>query len=246
MNEACRDMQERIADYVLGALDEPDARQVREHLSMCRPCEAYLQALTAQSEGLAALGREVEAHMETRQDKVLQALEETSVAYHAGWAFPRVGVLARIAVAAVLVLGVGMGIGRLTAPRPIDMDQLRTNLEASIANTLRSTVEQETLAVVDERLQMALEAGNAELKAEIAAQVRRDLGAFATQFVAGSEAMVDQRLAELVELIEAARLKDRQRVARAFDHLEQSRHRDRTQIGLGLQTLASRTAAIEN
>jgi hypothetical protein len=239
-------MQERIADYVLGALDEHASRQVREHVSECRPCQEYLEALTAQGEGLAGLGRQVEAEMEARQAKVLQALEETSVTYHAGWVAPRIGALARIAVAAVLALGVGIAVGRLTAPRPIDVGQLRADLEVSIAGALRSTVEQETLAVVDERLQMALEAGNAELKAELGAQVRQDLDAFATQFVAGSEAMVDQRLAELVQLIEAARLKDRQRVARAFEQIEQSRHRDRTQIGRGFQTLATRTAAIEN
>jgi len=232
MKKACRDMQERIADYVLGVLDEPQAQQVREHLSECSQCQAYMQALTAQSEALTALGRQVEADMEARQDRVLEALEEVpAVASHAGWALPRVGRLARIAVAAVLVLGVGITIGRLTAPRPVDVEQLRADME------------RDTLTIVAERLQMTLDARNAELKAEIGAQLRRDLGAFATQFVSGSEAMVDRRLGELVQLIEAARLKDRQRVARAFEHVELNRRRDKTQIGLGLQSLAVLTNA---
>ncbi len=241
MNEICREMQDRIADYTLGALDEQQAGQVEAHLKECRPCREYREALRAQSEGLAALGREVEADMEARRGRALQVLAEVPDASPSGgrtlfW-------MARLAVAAVLVLAVGIAIGRLTAPQPIDVEQLRADLETSITSALKPAVAQDAQVMADERLLTALEASNTELKAQIGAQVRRDLQAFAAEFVTGSEAMVDRRLGDLVQLIEAARLTDRQRVARAFEQVELNRRRDRTQIGRGLQSLAVLTNA---
>jgi hypothetical protein len=69
---------------------------------------------------------------------------------------------------------------------------------------------------------------------EIVAQVREDLRVFATQLVSGTEARMDLRLGELVELIEAARRTDRQRVAKALEQI-------RTKMGMRLYSLAART-----
>jgi|GEM_PF-688928 len=241
MKETCREMQDRIADYTLGALDEHQAEQVEAHLNECRRCREYLEALTVQSEGLAVLGREVDADMEARRDRALQALAEVpDVRSSCG---PTLFWMARLAVAAALVLAVGIAIGRLTSPQPIDVEQLRADLETSITSALKPAVAQDAQVMVDERLLAALDAANTELKAQIGAQVRRDLQAFAAEFVSGSEVMVDRRLGDLVQLIEAARLTDRQRVARAFEQVELNRRRDRTQIGRGLQSLAVLTNA---
>jgi hypothetical protein len=45
---------------------------------------------------------------------------------------------------------------------------------------------------------------------------------------------MDERVVELVQLIEAARLKDRQQTAKALDQI-------RTKMGMGLYSLAART-----
>jgi hypothetical protein len=235
-------MRDRIADYTLGALDERQTREVEAHLEQCDACREYREVLTAQSEGLIALGRQVEVDMEARCERVLETLAEIP-ASGSGSGLLWIGRLARLAVAAVLVLGVGIAIGRLTAPQSVDVEQLRADLETSIANALKPAVAQEAQAVLDERLLAALDAANTELKAQIGAQVRRDLQAFAAEFVTGSEAMVDRRLNDLVQLIEAARLKDRQRVARAFEQVELNRRRDRTEIGRGFQSLVALTKA---
>jgi hypothetical protein len=84
--------------------------------------------------------------------------------------------------------------------------------------------------------------GEANLRAQLGDQLRGDLQVFATQFTAGSQGQMDRRFADLIQLIEEARLKDRQYVAKALDRIEQDRIRDRARIGLGLESIASLTA----
>jgi len=231
MNGPCREMREKIADDVLGALDAQQKQVVRQHLAECPQCRAYAEALQQQSDSLASLGDEVKAGMAARRERALQAFDAAAPARERSlW----LGKLVPAAIAALLVLGVGITIGRLTAPKPIDVEQLRADLEASVRESV--------LGDVDQQLASALTAGDERLKAEIVEQVRQDLRTFATDVVAGSERMMDVRLAEFVRLIEAARLKDRQRVVQAFERVELNRRRDRTQIGQGVKSLVALTS----
>jgi len=90
------------------------------------------------------------------------------------------------------------------------------------------------LSEMDTRWQSTLAVSNAKVKDELARQVRRDLMEFAAQTLAASGTRTDQRLMELIELIDAVRLQDRQRMAAAFDYIE-------SRFGGGLVTLAART-----
>jgi len=241
MNGACREMQERIIDYVLGALDEPGTEAVHQHLDGCAHCRQYLQALDQQHKALGALGDEVQAGMAARRAQAIDAFHAVApVQEQAPTARPWVG---RMAVAALVVLGIGIAIGRLTAPEPVDVEQLRADLQSSIATSLQSAVHASVLADVDQRLEFALAAGEARIRVDIVKEMRRDLREFATDVVSNSEVMMDRRLAELVQLIEAARLKDRQRVVQAFEQVELNRRRDRTQIGRGVRSLVALTSA---
>ena len=232
MNGPCPSMQEQIADYVLAVLEEPQTEAVRKHLAECPQCRAYAQALQQQSEALAALGDEVKSGMAARQERAMQAFDAAAPGRKRS---PWLGRLAPMAVAALLVLGVGITIGRLTAPKPIDVEQLRADLQASVHASV--------LADVDRRLEPALAADETRLKTEIVELLRQDLRTFATDVVSNSEQMMDRRFDEFVRLIEAARLKDRQRVVRAFEQVELNRRRDRTQIGQGVRSLVALTSA---
>ena len=236
MNGPCPQWQDKIIDYTLAALDARQAETLREHLGECSDCRQYLHSLNARGEALAALGAEIEAGMSAREDRVIEALEEIAPAeVSARRVLPFVGGFLRTAVAAVVVLGAGILIGRATGPKPVDVAELRMDLEASVVAALESAVREDALAEMERRLQAALSADDPQLRIELAEQVRRDLRAFAAQFASSSEAMMDRRFAELVQLIEAARLKDRQQVARALQQI-------RTQTGGGLQSLAALTA----
>jgi predicted anti-sigma-YlaC factor YlaD len=244
MSGPCREMQERIIDYVLGALDESGTEAVHQHLDECAHCRQYLQSLDQQHKALGALGDEVQAGMATRREQAIDAFHAIApVQEQAPGLRPWVGRLVQMTVAALVVLGVGIAIGRLTAPEPMDVEQLRADLQSSIAASLQQAVHASVLADVDQRLEFALAAGEARIRGDIVKEMRRDLGEFATDVVSNSEVMMDQRLAELVQLIEAARLTDRQRVVQAFEQVELNRRRDRTQIGQGVRSLVALTSA---
>jgi len=127
----------------------------------------------------------------------------------------------KFAAAAVLLICAGFLAGRLFAPQPINVEQLRAEIETSLKSSLAANCEQ--------------------IKDELYQQVRRDLTQFAAQTVAASTTVTDQRLIELIQLIEEARMRDRVRVATALEQIELNRLQDKTQLGNGLYSLATRT-----
>jgi hypothetical protein len=169
-------------------------------------------------------------------DRVVQTQEKSRSAA------PRPGVfrvmlasrMSKLAAAAILLVGVGYIVGRASAPPPLDAEQLRASLKSSLGPAIHDAV----LA----QLEPSLAARDAQLKDELGRQVRRDLSEFAVQTLGAWEALTDQRLTELVQLIEAARLRDRWRVASALEQIELSRLEDKTQFGNSLQRLAAQTS----
>lgn len=235
MNGPCPNRQDRIAEYVLGALDAAGAGALHEHLRECSGCRQHLQSLQEQSESLVELGRQIDSGMTARQDRVIEALRDVAPAEpRAGRAFPFIGGFARIAVAAVLLLGVGITIGRWTAPRPVDIERLRADLEAAVAASVKPAVQASVLAQVDQRLQ-----AEAQQRTELARQTRQDLYMLAEQFTAGTQSLenlMKGRFTDLVEIIEAGRETDRWRVEKALQEM-------RTRTGMGLQALAVRAGS---
>lgn len=145
-----------------------------------------------------------------------------------------IGRLTKLAAAAVLMIGAGYIAGRVSAPKPVNVQELQAALESSLKSSLVPAIRQELLSQMDDRWQSTLAASNARVKDELARQVRRDLTEFAAQTLAASGTRTDRRLMELIELIDATRLQDRRRMAAAFDYIE-------SRFGGGLVTLAART-----
>ncbi|MGD8500605.1 MAG: hypothetical protein PVJ86_08145 [Phycisphaerales bacterium] len=155
-----------------------------------------------------------------------------------------IGRLMKLAAAAILMIGAGFIAGRLSAPRPLDVEELRATLESSLRASLEPPIRQDLLAEMDDRWQAAFAANCAQLKDELAQQVRRDLTEFAAQTLVASGTLTNQRLMELVQLIEAARVQDRRRVEEALEQIELNRLRDKSRFGNGLVTLAARTSEL--
>jgi len=135
----------------------------------------------------------------------------------------------KFAVAAVLLICAGFLIGRLWAPRSVDVESLRADI----------------VSQVNRQWESVLEVRHAQLRQEVYQQVRRDLAEFAAQTLTASRHLTDQRLVELVRLIEAARMQDRQRIAAALEQVELNRLQDKTQFRNGLETLVARASELQ-
>ncbi len=136
--------------------------------------------------------------------------------------------ITKLAAAAVLLIGLGYVAGRLSAPQP-DIEALETSLKLSL--------EEE----INRRWQPVFTASCVQLKDELHQQVRRDLAEFADQILTASGSLTEQRLMELINLIEAARKQDRRRIETALELIELNRQQDKTLFGNGLVTLAAQT-----
>ena len=144
-----------------------------------------------------------------------------------------IGRVMKLAAAAVLMIGAGFIGGRLSTPQPLDVQDLQAALESSLKSSLEPTIRQEMLAEMDNLLQLALAANSDALKQELAQQVHRDMETFAEQTFTAIGNLTEQRLMEFAQMLEAARIKERQHVAAAFDYMG-------SRFGDGLLTLATR------
>jgi hypothetical protein len=141
--------------------------------------------------------------------------------------------LIKIAAAAVLLISAGYATGRLSGPRPPDMEQIRAALEPKIRQNL--------LAETKQYLQLALANAYVRIQDELSQQYREDLRRAVLQSVAASNAVTNELLTELIESINEAQNQDRQWVVAALDEIESNRLHDRNQFGNALATLALQT-----
>ncbi|MBN2592993.1 MAG: hypothetical protein JXA81_05745 [Sedimentisphaerales bacterium] len=145
-----------------------------------------------------------------------------------------IGGLMKLTAAAVLMIGAGFIGGRLSAPEPINVQEFQAALESSIKSSLEPAIRRQLHDEFENRLQSALTAERNMLKQELAQQVHRDMETYAGQTLTTVGNLIDQRLMEFARMVEAARIKERQRVAAAFDYMG-------SRFGDGLVTLATRT-----
>jgi len=145
--------------------------------------------------------------------------------------------ITKCAAAAVLLIAAGYATGRLSAPEPLDVEQLKAALESSLKASLEPAIRQDLIVQLNEQWQSAFAVNSAQLKEELHQQVRRDLTEFAAQTLAASGTLTNQRLMELIRLIEAARRRERQQVAAALEQIELNRQ----QLENGLLTIAAQT-----
>ena len=144
------------------------------------------------------------------------------------------------AAAAVFVL-VGYTAGRLSAPKPMSMDQLRATLTPSVAAAIEPALRKRVVDDIRHDYQAALAGTYVRVKEELTEQYRNDLNRFAIQTLAASNAVTNELLTQLVQSIDTAKTQDLRRIAQALSQIEMNRVQDKTQLASGLQTLAYRT-----
>jgi len=123
--------------------------------------------------------------------------------------------ITKLAAAAVLLIGVGYIIGRLSAPRWVDVEQLQATLEASLRSSLEPAIRQDLLEEMNHQWEVSLASNRVQFKAE-----------------------VKQILIDLIRAIDAVKTQDRRWIVEAMDQIELNRVRDKTQLINGLEALA--------
>ncbi len=149
--------------------------------------------------------------------------------------------LFRLAATAAVFVLLGYAAGRLTAPKPVDLDQLRDALTPSVAAAIEPALRARLADEMRRDYQIALANTYVRVKEELTAQYRNDLNQYALQTLAASNAVTNELLTQLVQSIDTAQTQDLRRITRALYEIEMNRVQDRTQLASGLQTLAYRT-----
>lgn len=169
---------------------------------------------------------------------------ESRIGTASGMDHNRIGLAKRtiklvLAAAAVLILG--YAVGRLTAPTPMDLDQLRETLAPSVAAAIEPAVRERLVSEIGRGYRVALADTYVRLKEELTAQYRDELNRYAAQTLATSNAVTNQLLVELVQAIKTEQDKDLRSIALALHRIETNRLQDKKQLATGLETLAYRT-----
>jgi hypothetical protein len=148
--------------------------------------------------------------------------------------------IVKLAAAAVFLIAIGYVTGRLSTPKPLDVEELKAALEKSLKASLEPAIREDLVVELNKQWQSAFASNSTQLKEELQEQVRRDLTEFAAQTLAASGTLTNQRLTELVQLIEAARRRERQQIEAALEQIEQ----DKIRLENGLMAIAARTSEI--
>jgi len=152
--------------------------------------------------------------------------------------------LSRLAAAAAVFVLLGYAIGRVTTPKPLDLDQLRAALAPSVASAIEPAIRARLADEMRRDYQIALAGMYVHVKEELTQQYRNDLNRMAIQMLAASNAVTNELLTQLVQSIDTAQTQDLRRITRTLYEMEMNRVQDKTQLASGLQTLAYRTDAI--
>jgi hypothetical protein len=110
--------------------------------------------------------------------------------------------LARVAALLFLTLAVGIAIGRLSSRQQVDVERIRAELETSLKASITEVVRE-----------------------DLAQEMEWRMAQYATQTLAASKAITNQRINELAQSMAAARWVDRQRVVSALEQVEMNRLR---------------------
>lgn len=139
----------------------------------------------------------------------------------------------RLAAAAAVLIAAGYAVGRWSAPKPLDMEQIRAVIEPAIRKDLLDETRQ--------YVQLSLANGFLQVKDELSEQYRQDLSRVAIQTLAASNTITNELLTQLIDAISTVQVMDRQRFAAALEQVELNRLRDRNQLSNALATFAVRT-----
>ncbi len=146
MNGPCQQMQDKMADYVLGVLNELEIDALCEHLRECAECTEYMRALEDENRLLVQLGKQVEADMASREDKLIEALNRSEPTVHieplSSWRQIMKSPITKLAIAATVIAVVVLGLVEFIGTRGtsgVVWAEVAQKVQASQGAIFRST-----------------------------------------------------------------------------------------------------------
>ncbi len=116
MNNPCVQMQDKIADYVLGLLNQEDIAAFDKHISQCLQCREYTESLQSEKRSLLQFGKTLDSEMDARQARIIEALNQRSSEQNRLLSIRRTIMQSKMtkpAAAAAIILAVGLSINFL-------------------------------------------------------------------------------------------------------------------------------------
>ncbi|UCG47905.1 MAG: hypothetical protein JSU94_20800 [Phycisphaerales bacterium] len=206
----------------MSKMDETEIRRQLEAISQIEPGQEATERAVARA-------RDVVLRNEKAHKRLMPRI----------WQLIAKGATAKLAAAAVLMVGLGYLAGRLSAAGAPDVEEIRSVVESSMAARLDEALESKIEEITGAERASSLDARFAELREGLGEQLRRDVKEAAVQTLAAAGSLTDRRLTELAEQFEAARLADRQSVGEVLREMELNRRYDKDQLRNGLRSLVA-------
>lgn len=135
----------------------------------------------------------------------------------------------KVAAAIILLLVGGYAIGRFSAPRPPDMEELQAALVPAIR--------EELIDEINENLQSSY----ASLTESLDQKYQQDLNRVGMQILAASNTVTNERLAGLIESFNEYQAQERQWFTTMLERMESNRLQDSAVLSNALVTVAQQT-----
>ena len=127
MKSVCNDVQEQIPELTAGTLPAEKAAELSRHIDACPACREHLNALQADDKLLTDFAEAMQPSVARLEEGVMGALGDERASEPVGstsiWRTLLRGPVTRFAAAAVLLIGVGYMVGRVSTPGPLDMEE---------------------------------------------------------------------------------------------------------------------------
>jgi hypothetical protein len=247
MENSCQKNQELILELIEGTLPAEKRGELERHIYECAACKEYLQGLEADDKLLGDFTEAMQPRLGQLEEKVVDALGHEvlnkTVSPDSVWQRIIKSPMGKLAAAAILLIFAGYAVGRLTAPRAVDVEELRYSLESSLKSSIEPAIHQKLLEQMRQDWRLAFASGYVRLKDELNQQFRDDLNEFAIQTLTASSVVTNQLLTELIESIDAAQAQERHWVAAALGQIELNRLEDNSQLRNDLATFAVQTTS---
>ncbi len=210
---------EAWVEYLYGELELAERRRLATHLTQCEDCLAKVETWRSTTDALNAW--RVEAPARSRR--------------------PGVAVWAAGAAAALLLMVLGYGAARITAPEPVDVPALKAEVAGSVVESLEPRLRADLMAELRGEWVPALGATRDLLYETLYEQMGRDVREVAARAMIASTGETNRLLGEYLQGVQEAHEEDREAVIHLVELAEEHRRDDAARMRQGLGTLAALT-----